>query len=94
MEINYSEEEISNLKQMFDIFDAEKKGTIDRSDMQKVFEELGHSPEAIPIPSNSLNFNEFLLCLSEIEKQLQEPSDTPQLPESSDIDSRVIDFLK
>ena len=92
MENTYSEEEISNLRQMFDIFDSEKRGEIDRTDMQKVLQELGHSSDAVELPRDSLNFDEFLTCLSAIERQLQDPS--PQPPESSDPDSRVLDFLK
>ena len=98
MESNYSEEERANLKQLFDIFDTEKTGLIDMSDMHKVLEELGKEPndhEFASATPGKLTFDEFLYCVSAIEQEIQEDEEPAAAePEELAPDSRVVDFLK
>lgn len=103
----YSDEETNNLKRLFDIFDSESTGHIEFTDMQKVLEDLGTSSNELisDVPSKNpgrLDFEEFLSCLSQIEKNIQPLEQYATLNDFSQqiqektvsADSRVLDFLR
>lgn len=102
-DIPYSEDEINNLKQLFDIFDKDQTGTIELSDMEQVMTNLGKDPteaesilkEIDPENDNRVSFDQFLRMLAEMEKRLR--ADSPKLPHelaAVQADAKVLDFLK
>ena len=100
-ELGYSTEEIENFKGLFDIFDKDKSGAIDISDMEQVMDQLGKDParakslldEIDPNHDGKIGFDEFLKMLSDLEKELESgaeghSSDTVQA------ENKVLDFLQ
>ena len=52
-EIEYSDEERSALKGIFDLYDREQSGSIASSDLGAILEKIGRSPERRPRCSKS-----------------------------------------
>ncbi len=74
----YSESELDNFRCIFDMFDKEKSGFINVSDLQTIMRSLGRDPhEAIEfinglqlIQEGKLNFEEFLKIMKQLENRM------------------------
>jgi hypothetical protein len=92
-EIEYSEEERSALKGIFDLYDRDQIGTIASSDLGAILEKIGRSPEEAaemlkdtdPDMSGSLSFEDFLMLLKKKDSETQALGEGP--------DPKVIEFL-
>lgn len=92
-EIEYSEEERSALKGIFDLYDRDQIGTIASSDLGAILEKIGRSPEEAaemlkdtdPQMSGSLSFDDFLMLLKKKDSETQALGEGP--------DPKVIEFL-
>lgn len=100
-ELGYSTEEIDNFKSLFDIFDKDKSGAIDISDMEQVMEQLGKDPtrakslldEIDPNHDGKIGFDEFLKMLSDLEKELESGAEG-QSSDTVQAENKVLDFLQ
>lgn len=93
----FSEEEIQNLKDIFDLFDKDKAGSIELSDLEAIMMSLKRDPKEAkemlndidPNNDGTLTFDEFLHLMTSLEKQLVGGMDAngrlPQLPNEMQI---------
>ena len=92
-EIEYSEEERSALKGIFDLYDRDQIGEILSSDLGAILEKIGRSPEEAaemlkesdPDMSGALTFEDFLMLLKKKDSETQALGEGP--------DPKVIEFL-
>ena len=92
-EIEYSEEERSALKGIFDLYDREQIGEISSSDLGAILEKIGRSPEEAaemlkdtdPDMAGALSFEDFLMLLKKKDSETQALGEGP--------DPKVIEFL-
>ena len=92
-EIEYSEEERSALKGIFDLYDRDQIGTIASSDLGAILEKIGRSPEEAnemlkdtdPQMEGALSFEDFLMLLKKKDSETQALGEGP--------DPKVIEFL-
>jgi len=93
----YSEEEIDNFKCIFDMFDKDKSGFIDVSDLQTIMRSLGRDPhEAVDLLSGldlgddgRLSFEQFLRIMKNLETRLVSGKEEgEQSPREADLEER------
>jgi hypothetical protein len=96
----YSEEEIENFKCIFDMFDKDKSGFIEVSDLQTIMRSLGRDPhEAIELlqglelnADGRLTFEEFLRIMKSLESRLvhgrEGEGGAEQSPREADLEER------
>jgi hypothetical protein len=94
----YTEDEIENFKCIFDMFDKEKNGFIEISDLQAISKSLGRDPqEAIELMRNldintegSINFHDFLRIMKSLENKLVSGKDDGDLfPNEATLEERI-----
>jgi len=85
----YSEAELENFRCIFDMFDKDKSGFINVSDLQTIMRSLGRDPhEAIELlnalelsQEGRLYFEEFLKIMKQLENRLVRANENEGMPE-------------
>ena len=81
--MQFSPEEIENLKEIFFLFDKEKQGSIKLSDLEAIMQSLQRDPEeaktlltqirqnqGIDVDSENILFDEFIKLMEQVENKL------------------------
>lgn len=81
--MQFSPEEIENLKEIFFLFDKEKQGSIKLSDLEAIMQSLQRDPEEAKVlliqirqiegideNSENISFEEFIKLMEHVEKKL------------------------
>lgn len=104
----FTEEEVQNLRDIFDLFDKEKNGHIEQKDLEAIMNSLqrdsAEAQEFMDQPDAKINFEEFLSIMQRVEQKIAEPEadqlNSQQLPPTAQgiisvaADSKVLDFLR
>lgn len=79
----FNEEEIQNLKDIFDLFDKDQSGKIESTDLENIFASLKRDPEEAkemlseidPNHDGEITFQEFIKLMAKIENKIDKKDD-------------------
>lgn len=105
----FTDEEIANLREIFDLFDKERIGSIDVKDLETIMGSLQRDPEEMrefienidPNSQGRISFEEFLELMQQVENKIAKSGRQNQLQQFSNrgkmrvaADDKVVDFLR
>ena len=105
----FTDEEIANLREIFDLFDKERIGSIDVKDLETIMGSLQRDPEEMrefienidPNSQGRISFEEFLALMQQVENKIAKSGRQNQLQQFSNrgnmrvaADDKVVDFLR
>lgn len=105
----FTDEEIANLREIFDLFDKERIGSIDVKDLETIMGSLQRDPEEMqefienidPNSHGRISFEEFLALMQQVENKIAKSGRQNQLQQFSNrgnmrvaADDKVVDFLR
>ena len=75
---NFTEEEVQNLKEIFDLFDKDQAGFIEVKDLETIMGSLQRDPNEVrefvenidPNSSGRITFDEFLKLMQQVENKI------------------------
>lgn len=103
---SFTDEEVANLREIFDLFDKQKTGHINSADLETIMNSLQRNPAEISDHLQSvppeISFDEFIALMQQIENRivegnqvaLAESQEQPPVPTSIQADTKVLDFLR